>query len=312
MSGDTESTAVPLARSGSHHSSHGENEWDLVDASQGQPADESVSSQAEEKLLEDHKSPAMVTAATEKGSAVMGPVDEQRPEKDDALAASDDHETRAHVGDDLSSHMSHPNWLSATNNEDEVDGAADEKSFEVGDVSHKCSNCQTIIVGVRYKCLYCSNPAVHLCPSCEEDQIHNELHPLIKIRRPQQCPDDGTIAKEMRSTRLEVIRPVGAAPGTTMTPGEVFFAGWSLKYSGTAMLRSCILAFAGGNNMGYSESDKPARLPPMRPNAQTELMVELKAPMALGPHRAIFRLRSEKGTLFGPVMACEINVHAKP
>eukprot|EP00048_Salpingoeca_helianthica_P024042 m.29293 g.29293 ORF g.29293 m.29293 type:complete len:647 (-) comp9149_c0_seq2:34-1974(-) len=45
-----------------------------------------------------------------------------------------------------------------------------------------CDGCNSRIVGVRYKCMFC--PDFDLCSACEDQDLHRPDHLFVKIRRP--------------------------------------------------------------------------------------------------------------------------------
>eukprot|EP00743_Colponemidia_sp_Colp-15_P001546 GILK01001688.1.p1 GENE.GILK01001688.1~~GILK01001688.1.p1 ORF type:complete len:665 (+),score=86.75 GILK01001688.1:126-2120(+) len=48
-----------------------------------------------------------------------------------------------------------------------------------------CDGCGMLpIVGIRYKCAVCAD--YDLCEECEEKQVHDYIHPFLKLRRPDQ------------------------------------------------------------------------------------------------------------------------------
>ncbi len=164
-------------------------------------------------------------------------------------------------------HPTHPNWLSSASA-----GAMEEKASVVAETKYRCSHWYVLsdlffvycrssrsgssktlienghyasfpvcsnkpIFGIRYKCLYCTAPAFHLCPECDSDletlvlrcvqsshtekrssspdrdvdtqstlqeerqPFHDVNHPFIRVLHPHQCPDSGVVAKSLRRAR---------------------------------------------------------------------------------------------------------------
>ncbi|MFL7794314.1 MAG: NBR1-Ig-like domain-containing protein [Anaerolineae bacterium] len=96
--------------------------------------------------------------------------------------------------------------------------------------------------------------------------------------------------------------------GTVMSPGAGFVKTWRVRNSGTCDWEAGFqLIFVGGAQMGGPPS---VLLPAVPAGGQTDISVNLTAPTAYGTHKGMWRIRSDKGTVFGTNLTVLIEVPA--
>lgn len=226
--------------------------------------------------------------------------------------------------------VSHPNWGSAPD-EKKATPDEDEKTSQLSHIVFSCSECQKGITGVRYKCLLCSQPPIHLCEDCESCGVHDPLHALVKIRHPDQCPDTGVIAMKAQEARsnpfgVSVLGLVGVPRKTIVAPKERFFAGWRIRNDGAlAWEHGWRLKFVLGEDM-RADKVHDVQLPVVMPGQVSEILMEMQAPAIVSPSsasannkgaqykmfRGSYRLCTSKGVFVGPPMDYEVKVVPPP
>ncbi len=97
--------------------------------------------------------------------------------------------------------------------------------------------------------------------------------------------------------RATFIKDVTVPDGTVFAPGESFTKVWRLKNVGTCAWQNYSLVFDHGEAMGGPVS-KP--IPgPVLPGQTVDVSVDLTAPSTPGTYRGYWRLRDDKGVIFG-------------
>ncbi len=98
--------------------------------------------------------------------------------------------------------------------------------------------------------------------------------------------------------KASFVADVTIPDNTNMAPGETFTKTWRLRNSGTCTWTTqYALVFDSGNNMGG-----PAVVPMagnVQPGGEVDLSVNLTAPNANGTYKGNWKLRNDKGIIFG-------------
>jgi len=103
----------------------------------------------------------------------------------------------------------------------------------VSNVSHigvACDNCkQEPLMGVRYKCNVCRN--FDLCSNCEATGCHDDHHPLIKYKYPQNSARS-TRSSHSNPPSADWIKDLSVEDGSHWTAGSRIKKIWRLKNTG--------------------------------------------------------------------------------
>jgi hypothetical protein len=142
--------------------------------------------------------------------------------------------------------------------------------------------------------------------------VTETLAPPVSTLEPTQPPTQTTEAQVSPTTsltptggpeepgcnKIEFVTDVTIADDTSITPGSTFTKTWRLRNDGTCTWTTGYkLVFVDGDKMGGA--DELSLLANVAPQSTIDLSVDLTAPEANGTYRGNWKLRSEKGTVFG-------------
>jgi hypothetical protein len=201
-----------------------------------------------------------------------------------------------------------------------------------------CDHCQGKISGIRYKCSTC--PDFDLCSACEaKPNIHDPSHVFLKIlkaqnmggrgcpyRRPwgtNSCgerkwgrgwgahgsktnPGNPTSPSPQGRYLARFVADLSVEDGTNVNPEQKFVKIWKMRNEGTtAWPESTHLIFVGGDKISNVES---VLVPPIEPNAEVDVAVDMVAPSKPGRYVTYWRLTSPDGIRFGQRVWVDITV----
>ena len=103
------------------------------------------------------------------------------------------------------------------------------------------------------------------------------------------------------------VRDVTIPDGTSVAPGSVIKKSWKIRNDGeVSWPATSVIASAGGDLLGFQDAQPVS---PIRPNQETDITVELTAPVATGRYVGYFRLRTgPTGTFFGQRFWVDIRI----
>lgn len=185
-----------------------------------------------------------------------------------------------------------------------------------------CDGCNGGISGIRYKCSVC--PDYDLCSVCEaKPGVHDPSHIFLKIAKPAQnfgrgCPyrrpwaSSGGERKWGRwgskfghgnphsgHTRhlARFVTDVTIEDGAVFFPGQSFTKIWKMRNEGqSAWPENTRLVFVGGDKFTTTEF---VVVPPVDPNGEVEIVMEMQAPAKSGRYVSYWRLSTADGVRFG-------------
>jgi len=206
-----------------------------------------------------------------------------------------------------------------------------------------CDNCQGKISGIRYKCSTC--PDFDLCSACEaKPNIHDPSHVFLKILKaqnlggrgcPYRRPWGSNSCGERKwgrgwgayGSKTNTGNPNSASPspqgrylarfvadlsvedGTNVNPEQKFVKIWKMRNEGpTAWPESTRLIFVGGDKISNVDS---VLVPPVEPNVEVEVAVDMVAPSKPGRYVTYWRLTSPDGVRFGQRVWVDITVSSE-
>ncbi len=114
---------------------------------------------------------------------------------------------------------------------------------------------------------------------------------------PTPPPSSTPVPTQDQCNLAHFVRDVTVPDGTTFHPGETFTKTWRLKNVGTCTWQNYALVFDSGNHMGG-----PSVVPisgSVAPGEEVDISVDLVAPNQEGNYKGFWRLRDDKGVLFG-------------
>jgi hypothetical protein len=238
--------------------------------------------------------------------------------------------------------FSHPNWLNSKTPKEEE--RHEEKQLIVSDAQFHCTICEEPIFGVRYKCFFCTSPAVNLCQTCDTrntalvskyasvpsspesksiqpdrhiEPLHDANHPFIRVLHSKQCPDTGVVSRTQRKARanpfgISVLNNIGVSPGSFVSLRERFFAGWKLRNDSGKDWVGWKLKFIRGVDLRVDRSD--VGLPEVvAPGHSVDILLEMEGPWVPPASsargiRGCYRFALPTGALVGPPLEYEIRI----
>lgn len=210
------------------------------------------------------------------------------------------------------------------------------QSSEVVHEGVVCDGCNQDIRGIRYKCSNC--PDYDLCQSCEKKgNVHEPSHVFLKIVKPQPtfggrgCPYRrpgfgfgwrggrwnrgenrcASWAERNSATSLlgRFVSDVSLEDGTHVAPEQTFVKIWKMRNEGAvAWPEATRLASVGGDKLSSVES---VLVPPVEPNAEVDIAVDMTAPAKPGRYIGYWRLVTPDGNRFGQRVWVDVVVEAK-
>jgi hypothetical protein len=188
-----------------------------------------------------------------------------------------------------------------------------------------CDQCKAQIRGVRFKCAVCDD--FDLCAVCFQKhnsvgRLHDAEHLFLTIVAPLH--GSPALLVDQRAAAAPQPEPavavtVAAAPlsahfvrhetlpdGSTLLPKTSFVKIWTVQNSGaSAWPAGCRLVSVGGDPLSVdSESEW---LPPVLPGTEIAVLLDAKAPDAVGSFTQFFRMADKDGTVFGERLWVSIN-----
>jgi len=103
------------------------------------------------------------------------------------------------------------------------------------------------------------------------------------------------------------VRDVTIPDGTSVTPGSVIKKSWKIRNDGEVPWpATTVISSAGGDLLGFQDAQPVS---PIQPNQETDITVQLNAPVATGRYVGYFRLRTgPTGTFFGQRFWVDIRI----
>jgi len=214
-----------------------------------------------------------------------------------------------------------------TTNDSNVNNNSAESDVHVGVV---CDGCQGNINGIRYKCSVCSD--FDLCSSCEaKTGIHDVSHPFLKIPKPSHnmgrgCPYrrpgwssgsekrwgrwNGRCSPQTPQTLTRYlsrfVTDISIEDGMSINPEQPFVKIWKMRNEGnTAWPESTRLIYVGGDKIASVEA---VLVPPVEPNCEVDIAVDMVAPNKPGRYVSYWRLSAPDGSRFGQRVWADIVV----
>jgi hypothetical protein len=102
-----------------------------------------------------------------------------------------------------------------------------------------------------------------------------------------------------------LLQDVTIPPGTVLQAGQTFSKTWRVQNSGACPWNGYQLVFIRGSLLG---GKSPTRVRELAPGEVTDISVELSAPGYQGDYAGVWRLQTEKGSLFGPEFSFSIRI----
>jgi hypothetical protein len=192
-----------------------------------------------------------------------------------------------------------------------------------------CDQCKAQIRGVRFKCAVCDD--FDLCAVCFQKhntvgRLHDAEHLFLTIVAPLH--GSPALLVDQRAAVAQQPEPavaaaVAAAParaplsahfvrhetlpdGSTLLPKTSFVKIWTVQNSGaSAWPAGCRLVTVGGDALSVDIESDP--LPPVLPGTEIAVMLDAKAPSAVGSFTQFFRMADAHGTVFGERLWISIN-----
>lgn len=97
--------------------------------------------------------------------------------------------------------------------------------------------------------------------------------------------------------KVQLISDVTIPPNTIIRPGQSFAKTWRLRNTGTCRWENgYTLVFVGGSQMYAQDS---IIVPPIQPKGVVDISVPMIAPSTPGTYQSQWRMRNERGELFG-------------
>lgn len=123
--------------------------------------------------------------------------------------------------------------------------------------------------------------------------------PTVALPSPTASNTPLPTATQAPCDRASFISDVTVPDGTDFAPGESFTKTWRLKNTGTCTWTSDYdLVFDQGDAMDGPAS-KPLTAASVAPGQTMDISVDLKAPGTTGTYKGFWKLRNDKGVLFG-------------
>lgn len=183
-----------------------------------------------------------------------------------------------------------------------------------------CDGCNASpITGVRFKCIVCHN--FDLCSKCEEANVHDIKHPLLKIKVPRgdaavSPVRGGRRANKCRRSFAKFVEDITIPDRSNCAPGEVKHKVWKLQNVGSQDWPAGYkLACISGEDV-IDVNSREVALPVVPSGSEFEVKVQINVPKTPGRYVSNFKLVNADGEKFGPKVwldfyVPEIDVSAK-
>lgn len=138
------------------------------------------------------------------------------------------------------------------------------------------------------------------------NQAQNQITPTVTISPSVEIPGESTatptptLTKTAEGVCYQASLVSETIPdGTDFTPGQTFTKTWTLKNTGTCEWNSNFdVVFVSGDAMNAPASTQLTNST-VAAGQSVQVTLDLKAPTSAGTHRGDFKLRNDKGVLFG-------------
>ena len=136
------------------------------------------------------------------------------------------------------------------------------------------------------------------------NQAQAQMTPTVTLSPSEETTPTATSTPTPTSTEQGVCYQAALVSetipdGTDFTPGQTFTKTWTLKNTGTCEWNSNFdMVFVSGDAMNAPASTQ-LTTSTVSPGQSVQIALDLKSPSSAGTHRGEFKLRNDKGALFG-------------
>jgi hypothetical protein len=188
----------------------------------------------------------------------------------------------------------------------EVVSNEEEKQSDAVHSSVTCDGCQVSpITGVRFKCIVCND--YDLCAACEEGNVHDVQHPLLKIRVPRSDERAGSPFRggrrgnnKCRRSFAKFIEDLTIPDRCNCAPGEIKTKVWKLQNVGSMDWPAGYKAVCVSGEGSIDDKSREVNLPAVPAGAEFEVKVQVNVPKTPGRYVSNFKLVNLEGEKFGP------------
>lgn len=168
-----------------------------------------------------------------------------------------------------------------------------------------CDGCEVSpITGVRFKCIVCNN--FDLCSKCEEANVHDLKHPLLKIKVPRgdvspvRMCGGRRFGNKCRRSFAKFVEDVTIPDRSNCAPGEVKYKIWKLQNVGGQDWPAGYKAMCISGEEAIDVNSREVVLPSIPAGSEFEVKVQINVPKTPGRYVSNFKLVNADGEKFGP------------